>query len=328
MSAPQTDSGNSPPAAITAAKTFRPFIPIWLDTAGLPPTDFRVLAHLWRAAGKRGFCWPAAPKIARVCEVNLKTVWAALGRLEKAGFLKREKHHRNANQYRLLIPSIDPNETPIQPTGAANESTQTEPRLNQPDSAFESTQTERPIDPNEAPPVDPKGAPPRCINEGKKGSVCVEGTPEHTPTPAWPLAFSPEAENGIASRQGLSVARLRQMYSEFRKIKATYLHQDGPPTSEANALDQFEGWVSTHQPKANSRAYSQHADYDGFTGSGSRMPSSVPAPVPAPEDTEPAAWRDAVRGHEDFKWFANRPWLEIPVFYRTQILKLPALARP
>lgn len=96
-----TVSNERTPAMINA-----PYIPIWLDDAGLSKAAFRVLCHLWRSRNlKTGQCNPSAPRIARVCQVDQdKTLWKALRELESAGLIIREKRFRNSNHYRLLIP--------------------------------------------------------------------------------------------------------------------------------------------------------------------------------------------------------------------------------
>jgi DNA-binding transcriptional MocR family regulator len=62
-----------------------PFVPAWLDDARVSPSEFRILAHLWR----RGKCHSTAETIAQKCQVNRKTVFAVLKSLESAGFIRR-----------------------------------------------------------------------------------------------------------------------------------------------------------------------------------------------------------------------------------------------
>lgn len=63
-----------------------PFIPSELDEAGLAPSQFRVLCHLWR----RGETFSNAATIAKVCRLKRNTVFQVLTDLEKAGFIRRK----------------------------------------------------------------------------------------------------------------------------------------------------------------------------------------------------------------------------------------------
>lgn len=92
-----------------------PFIPAWLDDAGLSQAEFRLYGHLCRRAdNKTGVAWPQADSIARVCGMARNTVWKALRSLEVKGFIRRAgKPFAGSNRYRILIPSIGANGTPI-----------------------------------------------------------------------------------------------------------------------------------------------------------------------------------------------------------------------
>lgn len=69
-----------------AAKTYRPFIPAWLDDAGLSPVQFRVACHIWRV----GSVYAKAATLAKVCRIKRDTVFEALDYLENAGFIHRQ----------------------------------------------------------------------------------------------------------------------------------------------------------------------------------------------------------------------------------------------
>jgi len=62
-----------------------PFIPAWLDDAGLTPAQFRVACHIYR----RGDSFSNAATIAKTCRLKRDTVFEALSHLETAGFIKR-----------------------------------------------------------------------------------------------------------------------------------------------------------------------------------------------------------------------------------------------
>jgi hypothetical protein len=63
-----------------------PYIPAWIDEAGLTVHQFRVACHLWR----RGETFSNTATIAKVCRMKRNTVFAALAELEKAGFIQRK----------------------------------------------------------------------------------------------------------------------------------------------------------------------------------------------------------------------------------------------
>lgn len=84
-------------------KRHKPYIPPWLDDSQLPPTQFRILAHLWRRAGLTGECWPSARSIAKACKINRDSVWPAIAALEEKGLLSRKKTFRNSNRYTLTV---------------------------------------------------------------------------------------------------------------------------------------------------------------------------------------------------------------------------------
>ena len=113
-------SANPPSNPAPAGRAaHRPFIPRWLDDAGLCSADYRVLCHLWRRADwQTGIAWPSIPTIAQICRLDRKTVIAALRRLESGGHLSRRKHYRNSNEYVLRVPPIVPIDRRIGENGA------------------------------------------------------------------------------------------------------------------------------------------------------------------------------------------------------------------
>ncbi|MBX3736023.1 MAG: helix-turn-helix domain-containing protein [Candidatus Didemnitutus sp.] len=85
-----------------------PFIPPWLDDAGLSLRAFRVLVHLWRRRGGKdeGRCYPSATSIARSCRISRPTVFGALKELEHAGLIVRKRSGaRGGNEYFLVAPT-------------------------------------------------------------------------------------------------------------------------------------------------------------------------------------------------------------------------------
>jgi len=81
-----------------------PFIPRWVDEAGLRPAPFRVWMHLRRRINhttRRCFC--SVRRIAGVCQLHKDTVCACIAELVQRGFVVRESGQadRRSNVYYL-----------------------------------------------------------------------------------------------------------------------------------------------------------------------------------------------------------------------------------
>ena len=100
----------------------KPFIPRWLNMAGLSQADFRVYCYLAsRADNSTGIAWPQAPTIASDCIMAKNTVWKALRSLESMKLIRRTgKPFQGSNRYAVLTLPIGANEIPIEepPIGA------------------------------------------------------------------------------------------------------------------------------------------------------------------------------------------------------------------
>lgn len=84
----------------------KPFVPVWMEQAGLTVRQYRVLGHLWsRGQGK---CFPSLEVIATSCGIRRSTVCKILSELENAGLVTRKKRKargvRFANEYVLAGP--------------------------------------------------------------------------------------------------------------------------------------------------------------------------------------------------------------------------------
>ena len=97
-----------------AAFSYRPFIPAALDDYGLNSSEFRVLCHLYRRAGKDRRCYPAAHSIAKTCKLHRDTVWGCIKKLENLGLLQRRKGRRNSNEYTLTEIRVGGNKGPTE----------------------------------------------------------------------------------------------------------------------------------------------------------------------------------------------------------------------
>lgn len=74
----------------------------------LKPRDFIVYCCLLRHSDKNGVCFPSRKLIANECQIDIKTVDAAIKTLEKAGLLKKEQRRRKdgtntSNRYILNL---------------------------------------------------------------------------------------------------------------------------------------------------------------------------------------------------------------------------------
>lgn len=96
------------------AFSYRPFIPAALDDYGLNSSEFRVLCHLYRRAGKDRRCYPAAHSIAKTCKLHRDTVWVCIKKLENLGLLQRRKGRRNSNEYTLTEIRVGENKGPTE----------------------------------------------------------------------------------------------------------------------------------------------------------------------------------------------------------------------
>ena len=76
------------------------FISNTLDTYGLDPYEFRVLAHVARRAGS-GVCSANQDTIANACGINKRRVMASLQTLCKLKILKKVKSTGRSNHYKL-----------------------------------------------------------------------------------------------------------------------------------------------------------------------------------------------------------------------------------
>lgn len=74
----------------------------------LKPRDFIVYCCFLRHSDKNGICFPSRKLIANECQIDIKTVDAAIKALEKAGLLKKEQRRRSdgtntSNRYILIL---------------------------------------------------------------------------------------------------------------------------------------------------------------------------------------------------------------------------------
>ena len=220
-----------------------PFIPAWLDDAGLPALDFRVLCHLWRRRNHRtGLCCPSAASIAKIVGCTRKTVFPALDRLEGSGHLIRlRKSFGGSNLYELVVSEA----APIVPLNGTIETAPNRPPqrdMNRPPKG----DANRP----------PKGDTKVPLTKVPPKEVCVsaEPLPSHTPAflsavqtdyptkdiPAIWLAMLAEYAN---KPQRLTEAKLRE-WSERETVKVRKYVNQGAPIAPAQDGPPA-GWLET-----------------------------------------------------------------------------------
>lgn len=86
-----------------------PFIPAWLDDAGLSAAEFRIYCHLARRADNQtGIAWPSYEAVAEVCGLSRMTVARTLKALCDRKFIEKAgKPFGGSARYRLL-PIVSP----------------------------------------------------------------------------------------------------------------------------------------------------------------------------------------------------------------------------
>ena len=87
-----------------------PFIPGWLDDAGLTMAEFRHYCHLRRCAdNKTGIAWPSYKTMTSTCGTGKSTTRRCLEELERRGFIaKVGKPFGGSCRYRILVPIVSP----------------------------------------------------------------------------------------------------------------------------------------------------------------------------------------------------------------------------
>jgi DNA-binding MarR family transcriptional regulator len=99
-----------------------PFIPSWLNQAGLSQAEFRVYCCLCsRADNVTRIAYPSAESIAKDCQMAKNTVWKAIKSLESnARLIERVgKKFGSSTRYKVLS-AIGANDNPIENTTSAN----------------------------------------------------------------------------------------------------------------------------------------------------------------------------------------------------------------
>lgn len=115
----------------------KPFIPSWLDEAGLSQAEFRLYCHLCRRADKNGIAFPSVDgreengelketAIISVCGMSRRTAWKTIRSLIEKKLIEKlgRGNFGSPNRYKVLVPigAIEaPNQSPIVSLEAPNE---------------------------------------------------------------------------------------------------------------------------------------------------------------------------------------------------------------
>lgn len=88
----------------------KPFIPSWLDEAGLSQPEFRIYCHLCRRADNAtGTAWPSYGAMIETCGSSKMTIRRSLGVLEERGLIvKLGKPFGGSCRYQVLSSMIPP----------------------------------------------------------------------------------------------------------------------------------------------------------------------------------------------------------------------------
>jgi hypothetical protein len=88
----------------------KPFIPSWLDEAGLSQQEFRIYCHLCRRADNAtGTAWPSYSAMIETCGSSKMTIRRSLGILEERGLIvKLGKPFGGSCRYQVLSAMIPP----------------------------------------------------------------------------------------------------------------------------------------------------------------------------------------------------------------------------
>lgn len=129
-----------------------PFNPIWLDDAGLSPSEFRVFLHVCRRSnGGRVTCSAEVGTMAAVCRLRVETVRAALRALEARGLVEQTPRPGRTTERRPRpLPSIRRGDPTPETVGVSKET----PPLHSPDP---SPHFVEPLPPNAADPLRLRG---------------------------------------------------------------------------------------------------------------------------------------------------------------------------
>lgn len=159
-------------SASTGSIMSKPFIPAWIDDAGLSAAEFRIYCHLARRADNaNGLAWPSYEAMEESCGLSRRTVARALASLVKRKLIEKAgKPFGGSARYRLLEPMMPP-EAPLDTPNGANADTNGNPPIASPE-LINSATRDTPI----VPPETREGSPLKVPQRRKPiGEISPEG---------------------------------------------------------------------------------------------------------------------------------------------------------
>lgn len=268
-----------------------PLIPAWLDEYDLTTTEFRVLCHLWRRAGKKATCFPGAPSIIRICRVSERTLWPTLAKLEGLGLLQRKKVRRNSNSYELAI-----NPARVTEEQQVTQSLQNSRRQSLKNDGVQSLKNSRRQSLQNS---RCKGIPMKETNKEARGG--------EAPPPSLRLVQTEAERQEARDYYRWDDATLDAAVVCFSRHKATY------PTECTH--DVFMVWFTQQKPGKDFLA--QHKATRPTT------PAQLAAAIPKPRD-----WSEIIKADPDLATWSGRGWDHIPSHYQKQICAAVKKAGP
>jgi len=231
-----------------------PFVPAWLDDAGLSASEFRVLCRVAR----RGDCTESGPNIAKGCKLHPDTAWDALKSLEAQGLITKEKRHGKTGVFRVQPPTVAPSGIggvaeseghPLKPGGTQRKEGGT----------------------HLAESEGHKGSPIKVLPKGGKrasarecGDLSKLAVPEKLNT----VLFQAKWADWIKCRQGK--AKVKDWAGLFREQLEWLAGFEEPTAREILSTSIRNGWQGLFPPKANGRGISSVPDHSKgfFEGTG------------------------------------------------------------
>lgn len=206
----------------------RPFIPAWLDDAGLSAAEIRVFIHLCRRSeNSSGIAWPSYAAMIEKTGLGKSTIRRAIEELERRGLIARlGKRFGGTCQYQILpsnssttgtieSPIVPPEGQLVSPNSASDETPIVPPQ----------TRNSSISDPSIVPPEGHKGNPMKVLQrrESKEGKTSTSG-----------LA---DAIWNLTPRMGRERSSRKQLVAALQRLPKG--------TSDEAILESLKAWVAS-----------------------------------------------------------------------------------
>lgn len=241
----------------------RPFIPAWLDDAGLSQAEFRLYCHLWRRADRNGIAWPSVDgngddgnpstkSIVSVCGMARRTAWKTINRLIELKLIEKlgKRHFQSSNTYRVLSP-IGAIEAPIEASTVSLEA----PVITPPTGAI-GTPVGEPTGAIEAPPIGANGTLQPAQSRPQEGTPKKvlqgrESNKDRSSPGFLPLDDAAPEKTSIADdlwaatpARGKERSSKKQLSDALKKIPKAQMPTAGQLLNAVEAWKSSEAWTS------------------------------------------------------------------------------------